>query len=967
MKIIRSGNLFLLKRVLRILVLVVLALEANAAEPGLKEGFLKPPSNVKPKVYWFWIYNRVDREGITRDLEEFAAKGITGVNLICNGGYAGIEPLFGVEFLSAEWRDLLRHAIREANRLKIEIGFNLSPGWVMLGPWVTPDNAMKKVVQTEVKMKGPVHFSDTLPTPPTVNNYYHDVWVQAFRSPDSSRTIEPKDLIDLTERLKTGGRLDWDVPEGEWTIIRTGYTQTGSRWDAYPKGDVFTGGDGYQIDYLNRSSLDDHFNYLGKLVLDEAKNAGGHFDYFWSDSWECGPLTWTQDFPAQFRLFRGYDLKPYMPALSGYTVIDRDVTQRFLADFNRTIQDCIAENFYGHFAELCHVNGLQMGNEAAGPGVIPPMDCLRNLGRCDVPAGEFWVNDQYKFAGGYNLNLKQTASAAHTYGRKQAMAEAFTQQEEHKTHWYYGPDDLKPFGDIAYCEGINEFMLHAAVCQPAKDGKPGYQYCAGQHWDPNITWWDQSSPFFLYLSRCQYMLQQGLFVGDACFYLGEEPPIIAPPKYEIPGLGWGYDCDYCNPEVLLKRMSVRNGRVVLPDGMSYRLLVLQNCTSTSPEICKHVGEILALQVPSVPSVSMSVEVLKKIRELVHDGATVVGPRPEKSSGLRGYPQCDHEVKKIASEVWGDCDGLRIKEHQFGRGRVIWGRTPREILIADGIRPDFSFDSRADSILELDFLHRAVGDTDIYFVSNRTSRVLEKECTFRVRGVQPEIWDPVSGDMRDATAFTQAGSCTTVPLEFVPHGSLFIVFRKHIGENVIGNMTSNFPKFTAVQNITGAWTVRFDTQWGGPSSVEFSDLISWTQRPEEGIKYYSGKATYVKVFDFDDSLSRRNPTVRKNSRQLFLDLGTARHVAEVRLNGKNLGILWTAPWRVDITDAVRPTGNVLEIDVINLWANRVIGDLNLPKGKRITTTHDGFRFDMITKTTPLLESGLLGPVTILTHQ
>jgi hypothetical protein len=930
------------------------------AETGLDRAFRSPPESAKPLVYWWWLYNRVDKEGITRDLEQFKAKGIGGVNLICTGGYAGEKPLFGLKFLGPEWRDLFRHAVREAKRLDIEMGFNLAGGWVMIGPWVTPDNAMKKVVQAELGIQGPKKFSGKLPQPETVNGYYHDVCVQAFLYQGDIKLVDPQNILDLTDRLKPDGHLDWDVPEGSWIILRTGYTLTGSRWDAYPGGDTFTGGEGYQIDYLSASALDDHFHHLGDLVLDEAKQAGGRLAYFWSDSWECGKLTWTQDFPAQFLKFRGYDLKSYLPALQGRTVFNADVTARFLADFDRTIQDCIAENFYGRFAELCHKHGMEMRNEAAGPNNIPPMDSLKNLGRCDVPAGEFWVTGYCKFPGGYNLNLKQTASAAHIYGLKRAQAEAFTQQEADRTHWYYGPADLKPFGDTAFCEGINLFMLHQATCQPPSDGKPGYEFCAGQHWTPNITWWEQSPVFFSYLSRCQVLLQRGHFAADVCYYLGEQPPIVAPPKNVEPDLGPGYDCDYCNAEVLLKRMAVKDGRIVLPDGMSYRLLVLKNCTTTLPEFAKRIGDDLALTIPTTPSTAMSVDVIQKIRELVRNGATVVGPPPEKAAGLKNYPACDVEVKQIAAEVWGDCDGKTRTGHRFGKGRIVWGKTPREILAANGLKPDFTFTGQSEQPEALDFLHRSLGTSEIYFIANRKNQAETRDCTFRVAGKQPEIWDPVSGAIRPAGAFTQAGGRTTVPLEFAPYGSLFVVFRNPIAPDAAGQAARNFPQLSTFQNLTGPWSVQFDPQWGGPASAEFPDLIGWTKRSEEGIKFYSGKATYRKTFD----LKEGSGFGVQGSGRLFLDLGDVKHVAEVRLNGKKLGILWTAPWRVDITEAVQPAGNRLEIDVINLWANRVIGDLNRPKEKRITKTHDVFRFNMTAKTTPLPEAGLLGPVTLL---
>ena len=938
----------------------------------LQRSFVSPPGTAKPRVYWWWLFNRVDKAGITRDLEEFKAKGISGVNLICTGGYAGKEAMLGIEFLGTEWRELFRNAVNEAKRLEIEMGFNMAGGWTMMGPWVTQDNAMKKVVHTEVKILGPKIFSGKLLQAEAVDGYYHDIWVQAFRLTGDGKTIESKTLIDLTDKMKPDGQLEWNVPEGQWVILRSGYTLTGhpwSKWHAYPEGDTFKGGEGYEIDYLNTASLDAHFDHLGKLVIEEAKKAGGQLAYLWSDSWECGKLTWTQDFPNQFLRFRHYDLKPYMPVLAGYHVVDSLVSRRFLNDFDRTIQDCIAENYYGHFSDLCHQYGMKVGNEAAGPNDIPPLDALKNLGRCDIPAGEFWVNGHYKAQGGYNqdkhlrLNLKQTATAAHIYGKQEAMAESFTQQEQDRTHWSLGPADLKPYANDAFCEGINRIMLHQATCQPPSDGKPGYEFCAGQHFTPNITWWEQSCAFFSYLSRCQYLLQQGKFVGDVCFYLGERPPTLVPPKYIIPSLGSGYDCDYTNSEVLLTRMSVKDGRIVLPDGMSYRLLVLQNCTSTSPEICRQVSSYQKLPISPIPSTEMSLEVITKLGQLIRNGATVVGPPPESSGEVNNYAEKDTKVLKMASEIWGDLDGKLRTERKFGKGRVIWGKTPREVLLADGVKPDFTFKGQEENPEQFDYIHRTSGDAEIYFVINRTNKNEMGKFTFRISGKQPEIWNPVTGEMLKANAFTQSNGCTTLPLEFNQFGSWFIVFRKPIAIDAVGKATSNFPKVSPIVELGDSWKVTFDPEWGGPGEVGFPTLSNWIENSQGGIKYYSGTATYRKLFNLNEvneGVKNENGSVRR----LYLDLGNVQDVAEVRLNGKKLGILWCAPWRVEITGIVKSSGNQLEIDVINLWANRVIGDLNLPKEKRFTKTHDGFRFDMIRGSTPLLDSGLLGPVRIM---
>ena len=934
----------------------------------LAQRFLSPPDSAKSRVYWFWIYNRVDKAGIKRDLEQFKAKGISGVNLICNGGYAGKAPLPGVKFMGKEWCELFRYAVHEANRLHIELGFNMAGGWTMMGPSVTKDDAMKKIVTAELRFAGGVNFSGELPHPQVVEGYYHDLWVQAFREPDSSKIIDPRSIINITDKLDANGHLHWQVPAGKWVILRSGYTLTGapwSKWKAYPEGDTFEGGAGYEIDYLSQRALNNYFNFLGKFVINQAKLAGGHIDYLWSDSWECGKLTWTQDFREQFMKFRGYDLMPYLPALAGYKVVDADITRRFKDDFDRTIQDCVAVNYYGHFAELCHKYGMKVGNEAGGPNDIPPQDVLKNFKSCDILAGEFWVNGHRNAPGGYNknrgerLNLKQTATAAHVYGKRQAEAEAFTEQDKDGTHWTLGPSDLKPYANDAFCEGINRFMLHAATCQPPSDGKPGYEYCAGQHFTPNVTWWEQSPAFFSYLSRCQYMLQQGKFVGDVCFYLGERPPLLAPPKYLIPTLGAGYDCDYSNPDVLLTRMAVRNGNIVLPDGMTYKLLVLQNCVSPVEEITKEVGDYQSLSVSPEPSKTMSLPEIKKLRELISMGATVIGAPPVSAAELKDYASSDEQVRRIAAEIWGGLDGKTKTEKQFGKGRIIWGKTPREVLMAGGTPPDFTFTGQDAQPDEFDYIHRKAGNTEIYFVINRTAKAQHRDFNFRVTGEQPEIWDAVSGRIIEAKAFHQDKQYTTLPLDMDGFSSYFVVFRKPVSKQLAGKATENFARLNELDRLKGPWTVSFDTAWGGPASTEFPKLDSWTDHAEEGIRYYSGKATYHKVFDVDAS----SPSV--TGKRIYLDLGDVKNVAEVRLNGKKLGILWCAPWRVDITDAVKQKGNVLEVDVVNLWVNRVVHDLSLPIDQRITKTHDAFRFDMLNVNTPILESGLLGPVKILT--
>lgn len=740
-------------------------------------------------------------------------------------------------------------------------------------------------------------------------------------------------VIDLTGKVTAGGQLDWEVPAGEWTIIRTGHRMTGSKvMIAQPEAS------GLSVDWLNHTGVDLQFENLGKIFLQEAGDlAGKTLKYFCDDSFEDGFPNWTENIIDQFKKYRGYDPTPYLPVLNGFIIGSVEVSDRFLNDYRKTVGDCMADEHYKRFADLCHQNGLQVQNEAAGPSRSGTMcmDALKNLGRSDMPQGEFWLGGKHDEEGGLDEKLgygmvrleqgqnkvtKMVTSAAHIYGKKTASAESFTSFR----HWYDYPGNMKQAADRAFCEGINRFLFHTSTATRPKDGKPGYEYGAGTHFNPNVTWWNQAGAFLDYISRCQYLLQQGLFVADILYYNGDVTPNIVLPKHVDPSAGKGYDYDVCNEEVLLTRLSVKNGKLVLPDGMSYRILVLPENTS------------------------MPVPVLQKIKALVMAGATIVGPKPEKDSGLKDYPHCDARVQELATAIWGKCDGKAIKQQAVGKGKIYWNVSLQDILKENGIGPDFICEN--DNAF-IDFIHRSTEDADIYFITNRNKRDENVTCRFRISGRQPELWDAVSGEMTPVAVFSQTAGYTSIPLAFAPFQSWFIVFKKTASQKNISTQKTakNFLSFTAVQELTGPWTVQFDTKWGGPASVEFSTLEDWTKRPEEGIKYYSGKASYLKRFDAPDM---------QPGKRYFLETGVVKDIAELTLNGKKLGVLWTAPWRVEVTGLLKQTGNVLEIVVVNCWPNRLIGDAALPPEKRRTHTNIAFKPDA-----PLMPSGLLGPVVI----
>jgi hypothetical protein len=470
---------------------------------------------------------------------------------------------------------------------------------------------------------------------------------------------------------------------------------------------------------------------------------------------------------------------------------------------------------------------------------------------------------------------------------------------------------------------------------------PGYEWeAAGTHFDNHITWWNMSHAWLSYLSRCQLLLRQGKFVADFLYYYGEDVPNFVPARSRMnPPLPPGFDCDTVNAEVLLGRLSVQGGRLKLPDGMSYQYLILphRSVLAMSPALCR------------------------KLAEFVEAGATVIGPAPQCAPGLSNWPQCDAEVQAVAAKLWGPQPGS-AGERQVGRGRVIWGRTPEEIVTADRLAADVEFRDlqpatippRFDGVtIPLEWIHRQAGATDFYFVANLSTNDVSVRAAFRARGRSPELWDAVTGHICPLPEYTPETGCTVVPLKFMARQSFFVVFRKGASTRAKGS-AAVFAETRLLQELSGSWEVSFNPAWGGPRSVRFEQLEDWTKRPEEGIRYYSGTATYRKRFELSPS------EAQKLKSSAFLDLGVVKNLARVRLNGQDLGVVWTAPWWVEITGAAKAGANDLEIEVVNLWPNRLIGDARLPKEQRRTVTN----VEKFNKpNAALLESGLLGPVTV----
>jgi hypothetical protein len=715
--------------------------------------------------------------------------------------------------------------------------------------------------------------------------------------------IRKGSLVELTSRMRADGVLEWEAPAGDWTIIRVGHTSTGRTNGGYWSG--------LECDKLDPDGIKAAWSGMMEPVIKRlGPLTGKTLLYSEIDSWEVGGQNWTAKtelMRKEFNKRRGYDPIPYFPVLTGRCMESPEITERFLWDLRRTISELIRENYYRPFTKRCNEAGLQsMCEPYVGP--YESMECGSEV---DIPMGEFWQD------GG--VIIKIASSIGNGYGRKVVAAESFTGLPVRHGGWQDDPFSMKALGDQMTCWGINRFIIHRMVHQPWLNRAPGLGLSGyGINLDRSNTWFEKGRPWFEYIARCHHLLRQGRTVADVAFFCGQNSPVID--RYghrefnaradinKEPRLPQGYYWDSINTDLLMNHASVENGRLVLKSGASYAVLVL------------------AFDDPL-----LTPELLEKINALVKEGLTVLGPPPASSPSLQNYPVCDQEIKRLVQELWSDLEGKKEIDSKVGKGRIVHGKKLATVLADLKLPPDL--EAPADT----EYIHRDLGDgASLYFVSNQKNAAVTGDYVFRQSGKIPELWHPDTGLIEKVKEFKEDGGRIHIPLDLEARGSVMVIFREPSMKSV-AVASRTLKKTVDPIVIEGGWMLRFPQGLGAPEEVSLDHLKSWSEHEQSGVKYFSGTATYLKEVEIPAEAMQKGDVVR-------LDLGDVKNLAKVIVNGVDLGILWKPPFVVDISRAAKPGKNKLEIQVVNLWVNRLIGDeqISEPNGLKYSpwNAHSG---------------------------
>ena len=987
---------------------------ASSEANKLELAFRQPTDEYKPHAWWHWMNGHVTRESITRDLEDMKRIGLGGFTLW--NTHEGI-PKGPVKYASEQWWGLLEHTMNEAERLGLKMGIFNCAGWSSTGAaFVTPDKAMQEVAWTEAQVKGPGKVKVKLGIPraalgierdmkrdPIINRryymprqhvegYFRDIAVFAVpsipqgqkpwrledwrnkagfgkmarrfdpdeRSAPADQIIGLDQVLDVSEFMNDNGELEWIAPSGTWMILRMGYQPTGR--NNHP---ASHGGRGLEIDKMSSEAVDYYWkNFLNRVVETAAERIDKTFFAVSIDSYEVGHQNWNKDFAQSFIEATGYDMRKFLPVVTGRIIESVDFTERILWDYRKVIGDLIADNYYGRMAERAHAAGLQFADEPYGS--YGNTNDFVVAGKVDIPTCEWWAYDGGSI--GRPAEARLAASAAHTYGLKMVDSEAFTGKPNRIFESY--PGAIKVQGDFYLAQGVNRFSFHTWAHDPY-NVPPGLGLGTyGSRFDSRNTWWSFAGPWHEYLSRCFYILQQGEFVGDVLYYVGEEAPLRSSQLQRrniLPTLSSSYDYAFCNTDIL-ERLKWQDGRLKTERGSSFRVLVL----------------------PDSPW--MSILVLRTIEKLLKSGAVVSGRKPVSSPGRidRGDSK---DFDGLVSRIWGKCDGKRVTSNRLGRGTVYWGVSLDEVLKKHAIEPDFSFTHKTRKAFgqtpypgsDVEYTHRRVGSDEVYFLSNQHAETKTIYAKFRVTGKVPEVWCPDSGKVYRLVDAKTLGEHTEAQLHFGPDEAYFVVFRepdRASAQELVPWLKSS----EVVKDLSEGWTIEFATE--KTATIDMPKLVSWTELDQEQLKYHSGTATYTKTFELPES------EIGNQKSQIDLDLGDVQVIAHVSVNGKDCGIAWKKPYRVDVTEALKAGENSVEVTVANLWVNRMIGDQQYPddlewtddtgstaKGQGLAFIPDwvkaggkrpeprrktfyAWKWPHMTADKELLPSGLLGPVKLV---
>lgn len=727
---------------------------------------------------------------------------------------------------------------------------------------------------------------------------------------NQSGVLNKEDVWNISSFLH-GDSVFWQAPKGVWKILRIGMTTTGTTNLPAPPNAT-----GLEIDKMNREVLLPHYEaYIGQIMDGLSPKESRAFNRIIADSYETGPQNWTDNMRPDFIARYGYDPLPYLPSLAGIIIDSAEKTNRFLWDIRRMIADKVADEYVGGLRKLCENKGIRLWVENYGHWGFPS-EFLKYGGQSHDIGGEFWTHGMNDF------ECRLAASACHIYGKKKVYAESYTSSGRFYERY---PGELKRIGDWSYCEGINHGVLHLYMHQPYENKYPGVNAWFGIEYNRNNTWYEQSKSWIDYQRRCYFMLEQGMPVADVCFFVGEDVPKMA--GWKDTSLSKGYNFDFINSDVIENQMYAKNGRVYLPNGNSYALLVLPPLNTMRPSL------------------------LKKIRDLVDNGAKILGIPPLASPSLSNYPECDTQVRSLSEYLWGDLDNMsQIVKRKVGKGLVMSGLSVNEALKNIDVQEDLSI--QEDSIL---WVHRGLSDGDIYFLSNQKNKPAVFNASFRVANKQPELWNAIDGSTRFLAAYKNENGRTTVPLYLEAGESCFVVFQEETKSMHYKDLKveQNFPKDKCLLDISNSWNIHFSNKWLGTDfTLKEQSLFDWSKSDNPNVRYFSGSAVYSTDFEITE---KKSP--------LYLCFSDIKVIATIKLNGQDVGTLWCPPYRINITDEVKVGKNRLEVTVTNLWVNQLVWQAQKEKEERKTWLLE----ENINPNQPLASSGLIGKSWIVSNK